>query len=278
MADENAIAVPVTAAGKALMDDATAADQRTTLELEIGTDVQAYDSGLNSIAGLTTVANNLIYTTASDTYAVITPANSSLLVTSGAGVPSLSTAIPDGVTATTQAASDNSTKVATTAYVDAAVVGGGGGKILQVVAGTPLTTTASTTSTSYVATGLTASITPSSTSSKILVLCHLSGGASSTTYNPDFQLQRGATGICVATSVASRTAATTGISNYSSNSLGSAAISYLDSPATTSATTYTVDYRAPSGTVYMNRGKNDTNSATFPRGTSTIILLEVDGT
>lgn len=117
MADENAIAVPVTAAGKALMDDATAADQRTTLELEIGTDVQAYDSGLNSIAGLTTVANNLIYTTASDTYAVIAPANSSLLVTSGAGAPSLSTDIPDGVTATTQAITDDDTSVATTGFV-----------------------------------------------------------------------------------------------------------------------------------------------------------------
>lgn len=34
--------------------------------------VQAYDAGLNSIAGLTTVADRMIYTTASDTYAVTT--------------------------------------------------------------------------------------------------------------------------------------------------------------------------------------------------------------
>lgn len=107
----------------------SASNARTNLGVAIGSDVQAYDAGLNSIAGLTTVANNIIYTTASDTYAVITPANSSLLVTSGAGVPSLSTAIPDGVTATTQSASDNSTKVATTAYVDAAAGGAGGGLV-----------------------------------------------------------------------------------------------------------------------------------------------------
>jgi hypothetical protein len=45
---------------------------RTNLGLAIGTDVQAYDAGLASIAGLTTVADRMIYTTASDTYAVTT--------------------------------------------------------------------------------------------------------------------------------------------------------------------------------------------------------------
>lgn len=98
----------------------------TAITAAIGTTVQAYDAGLTSIAGLTTVANNLIYTTASDTYAVIAPSASSVLVTNGSNVPSLSTAIPDGVTATTQTASDNSTKLATTAYVDAAMGSGGG--------------------------------------------------------------------------------------------------------------------------------------------------------
>lgn len=61
---------PLTSAGRALMDDADASTQRTTLGLAIGTDVQAYDAGLASIAGLTTSANKMIYTTGSDTYAV----------------------------------------------------------------------------------------------------------------------------------------------------------------------------------------------------------------
>lgn len=44
-----------------------------------------------------------------------------IVQTSAAGLFSTSTALPNGTTATTQAASDNSTKVATTAYVDSAV-------------------------------------------------------------------------------------------------------------------------------------------------------------
>ena len=60
----------LTTAGKALLDDANASAQRTTMGVAIGSDVQAYDAGLASIAGLTTAANKIIYTTGSDTYAV----------------------------------------------------------------------------------------------------------------------------------------------------------------------------------------------------------------
>ena len=49
-----------------------AATARTNLGLAIGTNVQAFDAGLQSIAGLTTVADRMIYTTASDVYAVTT--------------------------------------------------------------------------------------------------------------------------------------------------------------------------------------------------------------
>jgi len=62
----------LTATARTLLDDANTSDMRTTLGLAIGSDVQAYDAGLASIAGLTTVSDRMIYTTGSDTYAVTT--------------------------------------------------------------------------------------------------------------------------------------------------------------------------------------------------------------
>ena len=61
--------------GRNIISSADSTAARATLGAVIGTDVQAYDAGLQSIAGLTTSADRMIYTTASDTYSttVITP-------------------------------------------------------------------------------------------------------------------------------------------------------------------------------------------------------------
>ena len=71
----------LTTAGKALLDDADAAAQRTTLGLAIGTNVQAYDADLAAIAGLTSAADKGIQFTGSGTAGVydLTAAGKALL-------------------------------------------------------------------------------------------------------------------------------------------------------------------------------------------------------
>lgn len=89
-----------TAAGRALIDDASASDQRTTLGLAIGTNVQAYDAGLQSIAGLTTASGQFIYTTASDTYATTTLTSAGRALLDDADVATQRTTLGLGTIAT----------------------------------------------------------------------------------------------------------------------------------------------------------------------------------
>lgn len=71
----------LTSFGRSLIDDVDAAAARTTLGVVIGTNVQAYDAALQSIAGLTYSANQMIYTTGADTFATtsITAAGRAIL-------------------------------------------------------------------------------------------------------------------------------------------------------------------------------------------------------
>lgn len=150
------------------------------------------------------------------------------------------------------------------------------GAVLQVVEGS-LSTESSTTSTSFVDTGLSASITPSSTSSKILV--RMDGYAYNNTagHNNFIMFVRGSTPIGhsgTGTNDSDNTSAFT-ISHSGTNGRdGSYTVSVLDSPATTSQVTYKVRFRAEVGsdTAFFN---SVDNSQVIPK--STITLMEIAG-
>ena len=153
------------------------------------------------------------------------------------------------------------------------------GAVLQVVS-TAKTDTFTTTSNSFAdVTGLTATITPSSTSSKILVLVSTNAGT-----NPsgvaEFRLLRGSTEILLADSAGSRSQTTfTLYTGSGDNGAAGVGMNFLDSPNTTSATTYKITMRSNTNgqIVGVNRTQGDVDGASTSRGTSTITLMEIGG-
>jgi len=119
----------------------------------------------------------------------------------------------------------------------------GGGKVLQVVYADYSTTVAITTNSTYSDTGGTITITPTSATSKVLIMCALSAGLArnaNTGQGGTFQLLRGATVVFQHQASANSALFTRMGTGDSSSTIvfGLNAINYLDSPATTSATTY----------------------------------------
>jgi hypothetical protein len=158
-----------------------------------------------------------------------------------------------------------------------------GGKIAQVLQ-TSKTSTFSTTSTASAGveiTGLTRSITPSATSSKVLVTVSL-GQTSNSNANwrtSAFILQRGTTAIGVGDASGSRIRTSFAADHQNNSSRGTNALAYtfLDSPNTTSSVTYSVHAVNETSTLYINRTTTDTNSTatTGQRTASQIQCMEV---
>jgi hypothetical protein len=142
------------------------------------------------------------------------------------------------------------------------------GSVLQVVNATYSTYT-TTSSSTFSDTGLTATITPTSATSKILVMLNVNGMAKETGNTAcALRLLRNST--VVPTLAFEGTAAFTGTTT--NNSVASSSLSYQDSPATTSAVIYKVQFASPANTALalINNGYN----ASFP-SCSTITLLEI---
>ena len=112
------------------------------------------------------------------------------------------------------------------------------GNVLQVVQGTFATETTSTTST-FADTGLTATITPQFTTSKILALVNISATKRTTDTYVGLRLVRDAT-------VISNFNFELGFTNSTALNSVAGGTNYLDSPATTSATTYKVQFNSQS--------------------------------
>lgn len=162
--------------------------------------------------------------------------------------------------------------------IDAAHLASGvGGKVLQVVSATKSDTTA-TNSTSWPdIPGLSISITPSATTSKVLVFYQILVGRANGVVAL-FRLMRGSTAIGLGDTAGSRERIGTGWYAGTDDPtwhLGVASQIYLDSPSTTSATTYKVQCRPNSGYMYINRTDNNTNADYVRRGSSTITALEI---
>jgi hypothetical protein len=155
----------------------------------------------------------------------------------------------------------------------------GTGKILQVVS-TTKTDTFSTTNTSFTdVTGLSVTITPSSTSSKIMIVAQLTHSQDGT-FESMIRLSGGNTSNYVGDAAGNRVQAVSGVYHYASYrgdySTYNSPLVYLDSPATTSATTYTVQVRCGSGgIVVVNQSDVDADTAGNVRGASTISAWEV---
>ena len=163
------------------------------------------------------------------------------------------------------------------------------GNIIQVVSTTKTDTTSTASSTFSKISGFEATITPSSTSSKILIKADLCIGASSNGADSPLKLFRSVGGsdtdIGIGDAAGNRTRCFWGVEDFFSVSSGAAGYLYvmapastnfLDSPNTTSAVTYGVNWRIVSGnTIYLNRTGQDNDASNYPRGSSTITLMEV---
>ena len=157
--------------------------------------------------------------------------------------------------------------------------GASGGGIIQCVQ-TVLTsafTLASAAGTFSNLTGLSVTITPRSTNSKVLIYYTVQG-SSADNAGMHTKLQRGGVDILLGDAAGSDTRCTTGgfFASSGSNETHTNAIMYIDSPATTSATTYQVVISGGGSTVYVNRSVT-TGNAYNPRCPSMILAMEISG-
>ena len=164
----------------------------------------------------------------------------------------------------------------------AGVPTGGGGGIVQVKQ-TVLDTVFSSNNTNYVdVTGMSVSITPKFNTSKILVMVTLRCAMNQSDRWSAYILLRDNQILFDGTADGSRTQCSIWhipfVGTGTGNTFGDKNITFLDSPASTSALTYKLQMKVQSGaTGYVNRTGNDANADYATRTSSSITVMEVSG-
>ena len=193
--------------------------------------------------------------------------------------PAITSVSSTSISGTLPAANINDTSIGNITALPAGV----GGKVLQVVETAKTDTfTASVAQGAYTdITGLSVSITPSSTSNKILILAKIDGGACGG--RPQYyRLLRDSTVIGSGVDEGNRqgNSFSSGAYSGSTRSMISGSLNFLDSPTTTSAITYKISVShelGSAGTVNINRSSLDDDGNYTHRGISIITAIEIAG-
>ena len=155
---------------------------------------------------------------------------------------------------------------------------GRAGNVLQVKQSVKTDTATTTSTNTYVDTGLSVSITPSSSSNKVLVIANLSFSAGDR-QNISWRLVRDSTDLYLGDADGSRTRASGSVrvADTQDAEHQNCTSVFLDSPNTTSATTYKVQWcrTFSTSTIYMNRASEDTNNDDRTRCPSSLMVQEV---
>ena len=156
-------------------------------------------------------------------------------------------------------------------------INGSGQVPVRIVSATKTDTFTSSASSFTDITGLSVTITPTSASNRILVMYTIMVGNSTSNF-PMIRLVRNSTPIAIGDVAGSRTQTTTcSWATGSNNTSDMQSMNFLDSPATTSATTYKLQIFSFGGTQGINRNVRDDDAAYEPRGVSTITVMEISG-
>ena len=155
------------------------------------------------------------------------------------------------------------------------------GKVLQVIQTVKKDTTSTTSATAAAISGMTASLTCSSTSNKVLINFNTNIGGTANHYGVIQLFIGGSVSSFIPDAASSRMLGSSGNLTVSNNTvdLNNFTGSFLHSPSSTSEIAYALYWRrgAESTTLYLNRSGNDGDNANHSRSVSSITLMEIAG-